>query len=99
MRLSGTCLESLPRAMLSGAGAEGFPAQRRALADEGEVVVTARGVRDRGAAVSRDTEVGQVPDSSTVDRDRADGVANADGITGIAAAVDVGNRDGAAVGR
>ncbi len=98
MRVSGTCLDSSPRAVLGGSGAQGFAAQQRALADEGEVVVAAGGVGDRGAAVGRDTQVGQVGDVSAVDPNRANGVADADGITGVAAAVDVGDRDRAAVG-
>jgi hypothetical protein len=36
--------------------------QARALADEGEVVIAARGIGNRGAAVGRDIQVGQVPD-------------------------------------
>src|SRR5215213_5554873 len=100
MRVSGTCLGSLPCAMPSGSGAQGFSAQQRALADEGEVVVAAGGVRDGSAAVSRDIQVGHVPNGAAVDRDpAAPGVANADGITGIATAVDVADGDRATIGR
>ncbi len=66
-RVSGTCLDSSPRAVLSGSGAQGFTAQQRALADEGEVVVTAGGVGDGGAPVGRDAQVGQVGDVAAVD--------------------------------
>jgi hypothetical protein len=38
------------------------------LADEGQVVVAAGGVRDGGAAVGRDSEIGQVRDVPAVDR-------------------------------
>ena len=67
MRVSGTCLGSLPCAELSGSGAQGFSAQQSALADEGEVIVATGGVRDGGAAVSSDTQAGQVPDVATID--------------------------------
>src|SRR5215216_6277178 len=86
LRVSDTCLASLRRAVLSGSGAKGFAAQHSALADEGEVVVAAGGVGDGGAAVDRDANVGQVADIATVDPDRAArGVADTDGITGVAA--------------
>src|SRR5215207_7388829 len=99
MRVSGTCLECLPRAILSGSGVSLFAAQRGALADEGEVVVATGGVGDGSAAIGRDIQVGRVADGSTVDRDRTRGIADTDGITSVAAAVDVGDRDRAAVGR
>src|SRR5215213_9969309 len=69
------------------------------LADEGEVVIAAGGVRDRGAAVGRDAQLGRVGDGTTVGANvAAPGVADADGVAGIAAAVDVPNRGHAAVG-
>ena len=86
--------------MLNGSGAKGFAAQpgaARGLADEGQVVVTARGVRNGGATVGRDTEIGQVPDVSAVDSDRTRGIADTDGVAGIAAAVDVANTDRATI--
>src|SRR5918993_2539981 len=87
------------RAVLGGSGAQGFAAQERALADESEVVVAARGVGDRRPAAGRDTQVGQVPDIPTIDTNRPNGVSDADGIAGVAAAVDVGDRDRTAAGR
>src|SRR5215207_4024629 len=70
------------------------------LADEGEVVIAAGGVRDRGAAVGRDAELGRVGDGAAVDAHVAPaGVANADGVAGIAAAVDIADSGNAAVGR
>ena len=57
------------RAVLSGSGAQGFAAQQRALADEGEVVVTTGGVGNRRPAAGRDPQVGQVPDIPTIDTD------------------------------
>src|SRR5215207_7912128 len=68
------------------------------LTDEGEVVITAGGVRDRGAAVGRDTQVGQIGDAAAVDTDRPNGVADADGVPRIAAAVDVADADSPAIG-
>src|SRR5918998_4704831 len=74
-------------------------ANSNALADEGEVVIAARGVRDRGAAVGGDAQLSAVGDGAAVDRNRAaPGVANADGVAGIAAAVDVPDCDRAAIG-
>src|SRR5215213_3580526 len=70
------------------------------LADEGEVVIAAGGVRNRGAAVGRDSQQGLVGDGTTIDTDRAArGVANADGVAGVAAAIDVADADRAAAGR
>src|SRR5215207_2274575 len=58
------------------------------LADEGEVVIAAGSVRDRGAAVGRDAQQGLVGDGAAIDAHIAPtGVANADGVAGIAAAV------------
>src|SRR5215217_231248 len=75
-------------------------ANSNALADEGEVVVAAGGVRDRGAAVGGDAQLGRVADAAAIDSDvAAPGVANADGVAGIAAAVDVADCDRAAIGR
>src|SRR5215213_1287196 len=73
------------------------------LTDEGEVVVAARGVRDRGATVDRDPEGGGVQAVAAVDlgihRHIAGGVADADSITDVATAVDIADGDSAAVGR
>src|SRR5215213_1003376 len=70
------------------------------LTDEGEVVITAGGVGDGGAAVGRDTQVGQIGDAAAVDSDRTTpGVADADGVPGIAAAVDVAERRRTAISR
>src|SRR5829696_4367249 len=78
---------------------DGFQ-QARTLADEGEVVVAAGGVRDRGATVGRDVERRRVEATATVCSDRASpGVADADGVTGVAAAVDVANGDRTAARR
>src|SRR5829696_7327493 len=75
-------------------------AERDALADEGEVVVAAGSVGDGGTTVGRDVEGRRVEATATVCSDRASpGVADANGVTGVAAAVDVANRDRAAVGR
>src|SRR5215213_8396132 len=69
------------------------------LTDEGEVVITTGGVGDSGAAVGRDTQVGQIGDAAAVDTDRtAPGVADADGVPRIAAAVDVADADSPAIG-
>src|SRR5688500_13365903 len=85
------------------------------LTDKGEVVITTRGVRDRGAAVGRDAQQGLVGDVSAVYRNRASGarfalaplvadqsaagVADANGIAHITATVDVTDRDDATIGR
>src|SRR5688572_22034638 len=69
------------------------------LANEGAVVVAARTVRDSGAAVGGDAELGRVTDAAAVHRDRAaPGIANADGVAGIATAVDVADRHRTAIG-
>ena len=69
------------------------------LANEGEVVVAAGSVRDRGAAIGGDAELGRVADAAAVHCDRAaPGVANADSVAGIAAAVDVADPNRAAIG-
>src|SRR4051794_28507748 len=68
------------------------------LADEGEVVIPARGVRDRGATVGGNVQQGLVRDGAAINADRADRVANADSAAGIAAAVDVAQRNRAAIG-
>src|SRR5829696_1875505 len=78
---------------------DGFQ-QARTLADEGEVVVAAGGVRDRGATVGRDVEGGRVQATATVCSDRASpGVADADGVTDVAPTVDVANGDRTAARR
>src|SRR5215204_7052189 len=73
------------------------------LADEGEVVVAAGGVRDGGATVDRDPEGGGVQAVAAVDlgihRHIAGGVADADGITDVATAVDIADGDGATTRR
>src|SRR4051812_32615925 len=68
------------------------------LADEGEVVIATGGVGDGGAAVGGDAKQGLVGDGAAINPDRADRVTNADGAASIAAAVDVGDRDCAAIG-
>src|SRR5215213_4073091 len=68
------------------------------LTDEGEVVITTRGVRDGGAAVGGDAQQGLVGDGAAINTDRADRVANADGAAGIATAVDIAQRNRAAIG-
>src|SRR5215216_5262294 len=74
-------------------------ANSNALADEGEVVVTTGGVRDRGAAVCGDAQLGRVGDSAAVYAQRAaPSVAHADRVAGIAAAVYVADGDRAAIG-
>src|SRR5215212_6449900 len=70
------------------------------LADEGEVVIAAGGIGDCGATVGRDAELGRVGDSAAINAYVAPaGVANADGVAGIAAAVDIADGGNAAVGR
>src|SRR5918995_1604316 len=69
------------------------------LADEGEVVVAAGGVRDRGAAIDRDAERGRVQAVAAVDNRIGKGIADTDGVTDVATAVDVADGDGATVGR
>ena len=72
----------------------------KTLADEGQVVVAAGGVGDGRAAIGGDTQGGQVPDIATVDEDRAaPGVADANSVTGIAAAVNVADLNRTATGR
>ena len=74
-------------------------ANSNALADEGEVVIATRGVRDRGAAVGGDAQLGRVGDAAAIDANIAPpGVADAKGVAGIAAAVDVADGDRAAIG-
>src|SRR3954465_7325818 len=66
------------------------------LTDEGEVVVAAGGVSDGRATVNGDAEVGGVEAIAAVDDGIGIGVADADGITDVAATVDVAGGDGAA---
>src|SRR5215212_4882201 len=67
------------------------------LADKGEVVIPAGGVRNRRAAVGRDAQLRRVGHVSAVCRHRSPTrIADADGVAGIAAAVDVADLDGAA---
>src|SRR5829696_2625213 len=72
----------------------------KGLADESEVVIAAGGIGDGGAAVGGDAQVGQIGDATAVNSDRtAPGVPDADGISRIAAAVDVAERSRATIGR
>src|SRR4051794_21231877 len=74
-------------------------ANSNALADEGEVVIAAGGVRDGGAAVGGDAQLGAVGDGAAINANiAAPSVANADSVAGIAAAVDVADRNRAAIG-
>ena len=82
---------SLP--MTAGDGCQ----QARTLTDKGEVVVAAGGIGNGRAAIGRDAEVRQVGDRPTVDANRAPGIADADGVAGVATAVDVSDGDRAAV--
>src|SRR5215216_2065195 len=70
-----------------------------ALADEGEVVIATRGIGDGGATVNRDVERGRVQAVAAIDLRIVEGVADADGVTDVATAVDVTNGNGAAVRR
>ena len=65
------------------------------LADESEVVVAAGGVRDGGATVDSDAEGGGVQAVAAVDDPIVIGIADPDGVTGVAAAVDVADGHGA----
>ena len=77
----------------------GLTRVQRRLANEGEVVVAARGIRDRGAAVGGDAERSRVGDGAAVHPNvAAPRVTNADGIAGVATAIDVADSDSAAVG-
>src|SRR3954453_12052447 len=73
------------------------------LADEGEVVVAAGGVRDPRATVDRDTERGRVQAVAAVDLwihgNEGGRVADANGVADVAATVDVASGHGAAVRR
>src|SRR5690349_14982519 len=72
--------------------------EQPALANEGEVVAAARSIGDSGAAIGGDVESGGVADAAAVNRDRAaPGVANADGVAGVAAAVHIADGNCAAV--
>jgi hypothetical protein len=66
LRVSATCRDRSPRAMLSGSGAQGFAAQQYALADEGEVVIATGGVGDGGASAGRNAQIGQIADVAAV---------------------------------
>src|ERR671916_187973 len=74
---------------------------RRALTDESEVVIATRGVGDSGATVDGDAERGRVQAVSAIDGriEVAKGVADTDGVTDVATAVDVADGDGTTVGR
>src|SRR4026209_1881000 len=69
------------------------------LADEGEIVVAARGVGDGRTPIDRDPDRGRVQAVATIDRRiGTDRVADADRVTGVATAVNVADRNGPAVG-
>ena len=77
----------------------GNPANNDALANEGEVVAATGSIGDRRAAIGGNAERGGVADAAAVNRNRAaPGVANADGVAGIAAAVYITDGNSAAIG-